>query len=48
MAGSPRLAIFAHTHIGIVLAEVLDATWMTWLLVVAWRMPLLARVSPRR
>ena len=36
-----------HT-IAIVLAEVLNATWMTWLLVVTWRMPLLARVSPRR
>jgi hypothetical protein len=40
---------FSPTHtIAIVLAEVLNATWMTWLLVVAWRMPLLARVSPRR
>jgi hypothetical protein len=30
---------FSHTHtIGIVLAEVLNAAWMTWLLVVAWRM----------
>ena len=27
-----------HT-IAIVLAEVLNAAWMTWLLVVAWRMP---------
>ena len=35
-----------HT-IAIVLAEVLNATWMTWLLVVAGRMPLLAR-EPRR
>jgi hypothetical protein len=40
---------FSPTHtIAIVLAEVLNATWMTWLLVVAWRMPLPARVSPRR
>jgi len=30
---------FSQTHtIGIVLAEVLNAAWMTWLLVVAWRM----------
>jgi len=40
---------FTPTHtIAIVLAEVLNATWMTWLLVVGWRMPLLARVSPHR
>ena len=28
----------AHT-IGIVLTEILNAIWMTWLLAIAWRMP---------
>ncbi len=32
---------FSPTHtLAIVLAEILNATWMTWLLVAAWRMPL--------
>ncbi|MCC6179409.1 MAG: hypothetical protein IT305_29220 [Chloroflexi bacterium] len=36
---------FSHTHtIAIVLAEILNAVWMTWLLVVAWRMK--ARAAP--
>lgn len=31
---------FSETHtIAIVLAEVLNLAWMTWLVVVAWRMP---------
>jgi hypothetical protein len=31
---------FSPTHtLGIVAAEVLNAVWMTWLLVVAWRAP---------
>jgi hypothetical protein len=37
----------AHTF-AIVAAEVLNAVWMTWLLVVAWRMPQTASASPRR
>jgi hypothetical protein len=40
---------FSQTHtIAIVLAEVLNAAWMTWLLVVAWRMSPAERVSPAR
>jgi hypothetical protein len=31
---------FSPTHtIAIILAEVLNAVWMTWLLVIAWRLP---------
>jgi hypothetical protein len=31
---------FSRTHAtAIVLAELLNATWMTWLLVAVWRMP---------
>jgi hypothetical protein len=38
---------FSQPHtFAIVLAELLNATWMMWLLVVAWRMPH-SRVSPR-
>jgi len=40
---------FSQTHtLAIVVAEVLNAVWMTWLLVVAWRMPHPERVSPGR
>jgi len=40
---------FSQTHtIAIVLAEVLNAAWMTWLLVVTWRMPVSEPASPRR
>jgi hypothetical protein len=40
---------FSPTHtLAIVLAEVLNAVWMTWLLVVAWRMPVSEPASPRR
>ena len=40
---------FSPTHtFGIVAAEVLNAVWMTWLLVVASRMPQLASASARR
>lgn len=39
---------FSQPHtFAIVLAEVLNAAWMTWLLVVAWRMPHAERVAPR-
>jgi hypothetical protein len=39
---------FSPTHtIAIVLAELLNVAWMTWLLVVAWRMPQLGRVPDR-
>ena len=34
--------------ITIILAEVLNAVWVTWLLVVAWRMPRLESVSHGR
>jgi uncharacterized membrane protein YtjA (UPF0391 family) len=34
----------AHTA-AIVIAEVLNAVWMTWLLVLAWRMAHAARAS---
>ena len=38
---------FSQTHtLAIVVAEVLNAVWMTWLLVVAWRMPHRERVCP--
>jgi len=38
---------FSHTHtIAIVLAEVLNVAWMTWLLVVAWRMEPWAAPTP--
>jgi hypothetical protein len=37
----------AHTF-GIVAAELLNAVWMTWLLVVAWRMPKSGSASLRR
>jgi hypothetical protein len=37
----------AHT-LAIVLAEVLNAAWMTWLLVVAWRMPVSEPASTGR
>jgi hypothetical protein len=31
---------FSQTHtVAIVVAEVLNAVWMTWLLVVSWRIP---------
>jgi len=46
MAGSEGFSP-AHT-IAIVLAEVLNLAWMTWLLVVAWRLPDSKAVSPRR
>jgi hypothetical protein len=40
---------FSPTHtVAIVAAEVLNAVWMTWLLVVAWRMPKSESASPRR
>ena len=40
---------FSQTHtIAIVVAEVLNAVWMTWLLVVAWRMPDSEAASPRQ
>lgn len=40
---------FSHAHmIAIVLAEVLNAMWMTWLLVAAWRMPHSESASHRR
>jgi hypothetical protein len=40
---------FSPTHtLAIVSAEVLNAMWMTWLLVVAWRMPNLERALPGR
>jgi len=40
---------FSHTHtIAIVLAEVLNMAWMTWLLVVAWRMRDSEAPSPGR
>ena len=40
---------FSQTRtIAIVLAEVLDVVWMTWLLVVAWRMPDSEAASPRQ
>jgi hypothetical protein len=40
---------FSPTHtLGIVAAEALNAVWMTWLLVVAWRMPKPASPSPRQ
>ena len=39
---------FSQTHtIAIVLAEVLNAAWMTWLVVVAWRTPE-SKLSPMR
>jgi hypothetical protein len=38
---------FSPTHtLGIVVDEILNAVWMTWLLIVAWRMPVPA--SPAR
>jgi hypothetical protein len=38
---------FSQPHtLAIVVAEVLNAVWMTWLLVLAWRMPHLKRASP--
>jgi len=38
---------FSHTHtIAIVLAEVLNVVWMTWLLVVAWRMEARTATTP--
>ena len=46
MAGSEGFSP-AHT-IAIVLAEVLNLAWMTWLLVVAWRLPDSKAASPRR
>lgn len=40
---------FSPTHtLGIVAAEALNALWMTWLLVVAWRTPQPVSASPRR
>jgi hypothetical protein len=40
---------FSQTHtLAIVVAEVLNAVWMTWLLVVAWQMPHPKRLSPGR
>jgi hypothetical protein len=40
---------FSPTHtVAIVAAEVLNAVWMTWLLVVAWRMPKSESASLRR
>jgi len=40
---------FSPTHtFTIVAAEVLNAVWMTWLLVVAWRTPKSESASPRR
>jgi hypothetical protein len=37
---------FSPTHtIAVVLAELLNVAWMTWLLVVAWRMPKVGRVA---
>src|SRR6185436_9983680 len=40
---------FSPTHtIAIVLTEVLNVAWMTWLLVIAWRMPISEPASPRR
>ena len=40
---------FSPTHtFALVAAEVLNAVWMTWLLVVAWRMPKSESASPRR
>ena len=39
---------FSPTHtFAIVAAEVLNAVWMTWLLAVAWRMPIPTSASPR-
>jgi hypothetical protein len=39
---------FSQTHtFAIILAELLDATWMTWLLIAAWRMPPSESVSDR-
>jgi hypothetical protein len=46
MAGSEGFSP-AHT-IAIVLAEVLNLAWMTWLVVVAWRLPDSNAASPRR
>ncbi|MGZ3506577.1 MAG: hypothetical protein ACXVAW_18790 [Vulcanimicrobiaceae bacterium] len=40
---------FSQTHtIAIVLAEVVNVVWMTWLIAVAWRMPALEPASQRR